>query len=76
MPGPELPRRPLARQPEDQPEPVPWHAFTVGADVTEAYGQPSPALRARAERGCQRLGALHARLGQAGEDNTTEDGPA
>ncbi|MFD9411559.1 hypothetical protein ACFWBN_31675 [Streptomyces sp. NPDC059989] len=72
MPGPELPRQPLARQLEDQPtERIPWDAFAVGADVTEVYGQPSAALRARAERGWRRLGALHARIGEDGAEEET-----
>lgn len=77
MPEP-LPRRTaLARQSEDQPaERIPWDAFTVGADTAEAYGQPSPALVARARRGWQNLGALHSRIDPAGEDSTAEAGPA
>ncbi|MFE9483915.1 hypothetical protein ACFYNM_35660 [Streptomyces spororaveus] len=69
MPGPELPRRPLAPQLEDQPaKRIPWDAFAVGADTAEMYGQLSLALMARAERGWQKLGALHARVAPAGED--------
>ncbi|MFB7355974.1 hypothetical protein [Streptomyces gardneri] len=60
MPGPELPRRPLARQREDQPERILWDAFAVPASASEVYGQPSPALMARAECGWKKLGALHA----------------
>ncbi|MEU6313058.1 hypothetical protein [Streptomyces sp. NPDC047014] len=35
MPGPELPSRPLDRQREDQPEPVPTHVWvrSVGGGV-------------------------------------------
>lgn len=58
-----LPRRPLARQLQDQPdERIPWDAFASSADVTAPYGQPSPALVARAKRGWRRLGAVHARV--------------
>lgn len=73
-----LPRRtPLARQLEDQPaERIPWDAFAVDADVTGMYGQPSPALMARAKRGWRNLGALHTRIDPAGEDGTAEAGPA
>lgn len=73
-----LPRRTaLARQIEDQPdEHIPWDAFSAGADVTEMYGQPSPALMARARRGWRDLGALHARIDPVGEDSTAEAGPA
>ncbi|MEY2231913.1 MULTISPECIES: hypothetical protein [Streptomyces] len=71
MPGPELPNRPRALQLEDQPaERIPWDAFAVEADTAETYGQPSLALMARAERGWQKLGALHARVVPAGEDGT------
>ncbi|MFJ5634687.1 hypothetical protein ACIQF5_18900 [Streptomyces goshikiensis] len=75
-----LPRRtPLVRQFEDQPEPrIPWDAFTARADVTEAYGQPSPALMARAKRGWRRLGAVHARVDLADDqyDRADMDGTA
>ncbi|WP_260618080.1 hypothetical protein [Streptomyces sp. WAC07149] len=65
-----LPRRtPRARQPEEQPGArIPWRAFAAGADVTGVYGQPSPALIARASRGWRKLGDLHARTDAAGED--------
>ncbi|MFJ8213236.1 hypothetical protein [Streptomyces sp. NPDC096033] len=60
MPEP-LPRRPLARQLQDQPdERIPWDAFAVDSDVSEAYGQPSPALIERARRGWRNLAARHA----------------
>ncbi|MGW2038684.1 hypothetical protein [Streptomyces virginiae] len=63
MPGPELPRStPQARQLEDQPERIPWDAFAVDSDTAETYGQPSPALMARAARGWRNLGAFHARI--------------
>ncbi|MCX5376695.1 hypothetical protein [Streptomyces sp. NBC_00091] len=67
-----LPRRtPLARQLEGQPDArIPWDAFAVEADVTSQYGQPSPALIARARRGWRKLGDLHARTDTAGEDGT------
>lgn len=73
-----LPRRTaLGRQVEDQPdERIPWDAFTVGADTAGMYGQPSPALMARARRGWRNLDALHARTEAAGEDSTAEKGPA
>lgn len=67
-----LPRRPLARQLEDQPDPrIPWDAFATPADVSTEYGQPSPALMARAKSGWQRLGAVHACIdpGAAAADN-------
>ncbi|MER6249948.1 hypothetical protein ABT224_00910 [Streptomyces sp. NPDC001584] len=66
-----LPRRtPLVRQLEDQPEPrIPWDAFAVPDDVTEAYGQPSPALMARAKHGWRRLGAVHARIDLADDQH-------
>lgn len=70
-----LPRRtPLARQMADQPsERIPWDAFAVEADVSGTYGQPSPALMARAMRGWRKLEALHSRIGSSG---ASEDGPA
>ncbi|MFI8281113.1 hypothetical protein ACIGBH_40900 [Streptomyces sp. NPDC085929] len=73
-----LPRRTaLARQIEDQPdERIPWDAFTVATDTAGMYGQPSPALVARARRGWRNLGALHARAEAAGEDSTAGAGPA
>lgn len=37
----------------------PWDAFA--ADVSATYGQPSPALVARANRGWHNLGARHSR---------------
>ncbi|MGW5342892.1 hypothetical protein [Streptomyces sp. NPDC004050] len=70
MPDPKLPHRPLPRQREDQPERLPWDAFAVDSDTAQTYGPPSPALMARAARGWQKLGALHARLGPASENGT------
>ncbi|WP_405940809.1 hypothetical protein [Streptomyces sp. NBC_00207] len=43
-----LPRRPLARQTEDQPEYAPWDDPFCSPD-------PSPALQARAERGWEKF---------------------
>ncbi|MFE3995932.1 hypothetical protein ACFXPW_30165 [Streptomyces goshikiensis] len=70
-----LPRRtPLVRRLEDHPEPrIPWDAFTAPADVTEACGQPSPALMARAKRGWRRLGAVHARIDLADDQDDRAD---
>ncbi|MFG2668376.1 hypothetical protein ACGFY6_29590 [Streptomyces sp. NPDC048387] len=50
----------------EPPEPIPWDAFAVGADVTAAYGQPSPALIERARRGWKKLGSVHTRAGVEG----------
>ncbi|KIF02957.1 hypothetical protein PL81_26995 [Streptomyces sp. RSD-27] len=62
MPGPELPRRTQARQPDEQPDPrIPWNAFAIKGDVSAPYGQPSPALIERARRGWKRVGSIHAR---------------
>ncbi|MGE7388139.1 hypothetical protein ACQKM2_21980 [Streptomyces sp. NPDC004126] len=48
-----LPRpTPPARQMEGQPEVI----------VSGSYGQPSPALMARANRGWRKLGACHGRI--------------
>ncbi|UQW99190.1 hypothetical protein [Streptomyces sp. RerS4] len=71
MPGPELPRRSpagaSARQPGSEPSSrIPWDAFAASADDSATYGQPSAALIARARRGWQQLGSLHARTGQDG----------
>ncbi|MFF4576931.1 hypothetical protein ACFY15_00740 [Streptomyces sp. NPDC001373] len=65
-----LPRRTPANQPtkSEPAERIPWDAFAAGADVTAAYGQPSPALVERARRGWRRLGSMHERLSRAGED--------
>ncbi|MFF4369615.1 hypothetical protein [Streptomyces sp. NPDC001594] len=64
----------LDPQAAEQPsERIPWAAYAVSADVSEAYGQPSPALMARAMRGWEKLGALHSRIGSSGSD---EVGPA
>lgn len=66
-----LPRRtPLVRQLEDQPKPrIPWDAFAASDDVIEVYGQPSPALMARAKHGWRRLGAVHARIDLADDQH-------
>ncbi|MGW6413000.1 hypothetical protein ACWF95_38595 [Streptomyces vinaceus] len=65
-----LTRCPLARQLEDQPEPrIPGDAFVVEDDTADVYGQPSPALMARARRGRRRLGALQAGINPAGESD-------
>ncbi|WP_327416990.1 hypothetical protein [Streptomyces sp. NBC_01233] len=45
MPQQPPPRRPLARQLQDQPEYAPW----------DASPDPSPGLRARAESGLERF---------------------
>ncbi|MFJ6798026.1 hypothetical protein [Streptomyces sp. NPDC091268] len=68
MPEP-LPRRvSLARLIEDRPAArIPWDAFAVPASTSETYGQPSPALMARAERGWKKLGAVHAHIGELEE---------
>ncbi|WP_405832474.1 hypothetical protein [Streptomyces sp. NBC_00105] len=73
MPQPLSRRTPLARQLQDQPERIPWDAFAVDSGTAQTYGQPSPALMARAERGWRRLGAMHARLELASENNTAEE---
>ncbi|MCJ0868083.1 hypothetical protein [Streptomyces sp. AP-93] len=70
-------RTPLARQLEDQPdEGIPWDAFAVESDVAGVYGQPSPALMARAKRGWRNLGYLHAGIDPVDADSTAEGGPA
>ncbi len=65
-----LPRRnpgSSRRQPNaEAPGRIPWDAFSVGADVSATYGQPSQALIERAQRGWRRLGSLHARIGEDG----------
>ncbi|MFJ8209712.1 hypothetical protein [Streptomyces sp. NPDC096033] len=70
MTTPSLPRRTpgsSGRQPNTEaPDRIPWEAFTIAADTSATYGQPSPALIARARRGWKRLGNLHERLGQDG----------
>ncbi|MFJ3975167.1 hypothetical protein [Streptomyces sp. NPDC090021] len=64
-----LPRRPLARQLEDQPdERIPWDAFAVGSNISAPYGQPSPALIERAKGSESRIGALHTHTASAGEE--------
>lgn len=74
MPQP-LPRRtPQDRRLAEQPsERIPWDAFAVNADVSAPYGQPSPALMARAMRGWKKLGAMHTRISPS---RPGEDGPA
>jgi hypothetical protein len=66
-----LPRRtPPTQRTNSEPaaQRIPWDAFAAGADVTAAYGQPSPALIERARRGWRKLGSLHERVSPAGED--------
>ncbi|MCB5164559.1 hypothetical protein LG634_06890 [Streptomyces bambusae] len=71
MPGPELPRRPKARQREDWSKPLPGDAFAVKADVPSAYGRRSPALSERARRGWQKLGDFHIRIRESREEVPT-----
>ncbi|MFE7803805.1 hypothetical protein ACFU51_03880 [Streptomyces sp. NPDC057430] len=64
-----LPRRPLARQLEDQPEErIPWDAFAASSDVSGPYGQPSTALIERAKGGKSRIGALDTPTNPVGEE--------
>ncbi|MFF5706155.1 hypothetical protein ACFY7H_27280 [Streptomyces sp. NPDC012794] len=62
---------PDAQQPEDRhTASIPWHAFAAGADVTSLYGQPSPALIARAGRGRRDPGDAYARTEPARGEGT------
>ncbi|MGE7386948.1 hypothetical protein ACQKM2_15850 [Streptomyces sp. NPDC004126] len=67
---------PVPRQNQEQPsEGIPWAAFAVPANITAAYGQPSPALMARANRGWHKLGVLHGRSAGDALGDDFPDGP-